>query len=153
MDNIEELKQLTFDAVLDHGFGIVLSPPSVRVAVPYAYTSGRTMRGRPELIMTGVDGERLASLLNDVALFDDMLGIEPDTVIPVAGTNVKIVESDPFNLHAALLSFGKLVAYQVMLPDAAGEYPDSVRGRTPEQPYLPPIPADSWDPYSEYEED
>lgn len=151
--NIDDVRQMTFDAVLDHGHGIVLSPPTLRVEVPYAYTAGRTMKGRPELIMTGVEHEAEAAILNEVCLFDDLIGIEPDTLVPVAGITVKITESDPANLVAALMGFGRVEAYQVLLPDARGEYPDSVRGRTPAQPHLPLIPADSWDPYDEYEDE
>lgn len=147
--DIEELREMMFDTVLDHGHAVMMAPPTEGIPAPYAYTAGRTLKKRPELIVTGMTGEPARQLLNEVCAYDDVLGVEPDVTIPVAGVEVRLIRSDPRNLSAAILAFGVINAYQVLLPGADGEYPDSIRGRTSLQPVLPEIPGDAWDPYDE----
>ncbi|GAB3863572.1 hypothetical protein GCM10028801_31520 [Nocardioides maradonensis] len=150
---IDEVKDLTFNAILDHGHAVVLSPATERVPAPYAYTVGRYMKDRPEIVITGIEGEAATKLLNEICLVDDVIGLESGESFLVAGMQVRFIEAYTGHLDAAILQWQRpFRALQALLPDVAGEFPDTLRGRTSSQPLLPVIPEDAWDPYDEEDE-
>lgn len=149
MVTLDEMREWSFDQILEHGHGIVRCPATDAIPAPYAYTVGRTLKERPELIVTGMEGEPATRWLNELALVDDVIGLTAGESLIVGGVLVRCIESYPGNLLGAYLQFGQFSALQVLLPDANGEFPDSLKGRTSAQPLLPAIPEDAWDPYDE----
>ena len=113
--------------------------------VPFAYTVGRSLLGRPELFITGgMPLHVLGRLLNDAAAMDDEAPIEAgerrDGLL--AGYPAWFVEADPraAEMNVALRLVPSARALQVVWPDVDGRFPgDPGYGLTAEhQPLHPP---------------
>lgn len=151
--NAEQWREHTFHTILELGMAVIHGGPDERVPAPYSYTVGRSMHGRPEILITGMEPEPARELLNEIAFVDDVLNVTPGETVGIAGVQLKFMEADPRVLFGAVLQFGvDTRAIQAMLPDANGEYPDTLRGRTSLQPVMPVIREDAWDPYDDEEE-
>jgi len=64
--------------IREHGFIVNCSYPENGGPIGVAYTVGRHLNGRPELVASGpFDGPTFRQLLSDLVSLDDMSGIDP----------------------------------------------------------------------------
>ena len=99
-----------------------------RARPPWAYTTGLTGLGRPELVLTGMPLSRAAPLLNDLA--DHLTHHEPpapgEQVMLPGGPLTEIVEvAEPAaHLETAVSLYGpRIRALQVVHADRRGHWP------------------------------
>ena len=114
-----------------------------RLYPPWAYTTGLTLRGLPELVVTGMPGARAASLLNEIAAHAVHAGMpEPGTRVElVGGPRIEFVRVDLPAVHlvmAAELYGSTIRALQVVHADDRGHWPwePAYRGVQGGQPIL-----------------
>jgi uncharacterized protein DUF4262 len=110
---------------------------------PWAYTVGLTAAGLPELVVTGLDPEPAAELLNDAARHIRLNGGRvPDRYLQLPGSGVAgivTVAVPDAHLEVAVALYGsKIRALQLVLPDTAGRWPwdESYQGTPGGQPVL-----------------
>jgi Domain of unknown function (DUF4262) len=137
-----------------HGWA-VQGVPRDRARPPWAYTTGLTTRGRPELVITGMPLPRAASVLNDVACHL-MRAAAPEPggrLLLGSGLLTEIVEvAEPAaHLVTAVSLYGpRLRAIQLVHADRRGHWPwdGGYRGVRGGQPVLGvrAAPAASRDP-------
>lgn len=151
-----------FNDILDRGTQIHYvaadAASELHRGAPYAYTIGRSMAGRPELLITGLDAEAARAILEHVAQRDE------SAPRPLAAGDVtpwidgkqpfKVIEAEPGILSGALLAFGigRVTALQLLWPDAHGRYPDAdgdwitqtvhAKGGFPFSPHVDPYQED-----------
>jgi hypothetical protein len=118
-----------------------------RVHPPWAYTVGLTLRGQPELVVTGVRAPEAGDLLNEfaegVVHHDEVLS--PGEVLRCPhGTEMEVVELPHPDAHlvtaVALFPGVRLRALQIVWSDDRGHWPWDVgfRGNRGGQPVLGP---------------
>ena len=114
-----------------------------RLYPPWAYTTGLTLRGLPELVVTGMPGARAASLLNEIAAHALHAGMpEPGIRVElVGGPLIEFVRVDLPAVHLvmAVELYGPRVrALQVVHADDRGHWPwePGYRGVQGGQPIL-----------------
>jgi hypothetical protein len=116
-----------------------------RIHPPWAYTTGLTACGRPELVVTGMPVRRAGRLLNDVAAH--VIHAEPprpgEQVRLTGGPLIEIVRvAEPSaHLATAVALYGPQIrALQVVHADDAGQWPweRGYRGVRGGQPVLGP---------------
>ena len=153
MADYERLTDDIFNAILDKGLMIHYVPESP-IKAPFAYTIGRTLQGRPEFLVTGVQGQGpAAGFLDYLVTADDRSPLRPGDVLPWGHSSLKLIRAHPGLLLGAMATFGSVEVIQALWPDARGLYPDSIGGRTSIQPvcrYEQPLDI-TWDPYQENE--
>lgn len=127
-DTPEEIKAQVNDMILDRGFAIHYTEGDHDTR-PVAYTIGRTMRGQPELLISGPFDSTLAeSLLTAMVDREIVAGKAVDAAFggPEGRTFPGFpIPIDPWDAEMliALAVFGKITALQVLWPDDAGCFP------------------------------
>jgi hypothetical protein len=127
----DPIDQATFDKILQYGHQVTYVGTGEE-SPPFAYTVGRAMKDRPELLIVGLAQRVAQQLLNDLADRDDA---EPLEVGPegleirdlIAGYPAILLPADPVaaEMNLALRFFGseKVSALQVVWPDREGRFP------------------------------
>ncbi|KQY61820.1 DUF4262 domain-containing protein [Nocardioides sp. Root140] len=119
-----------FANIRDHGHQVQV----VFGGVPFAYSIGRILKGRPEIFVTGpVEPQLLGMLVNAAAAYDDdcELPFSPVAVTLPAGSLLaqapaRVVAVDPHaaEMFAAINFAGFTVpALQIILPDPNMKFP------------------------------
>lgn len=134
--SFNEVEKDMMDRIIKHGHQVtIVFPTKESIAdgsmdYAFAYTIGRTMKDRPELLVTGsLPPEALGMILNETARVDDERPISAgDSVDEVLdGYPVRIVRvTDPktAGMTMALHYMGDDIdALQVLWPDSAGRFP------------------------------
>lgn len=125
-DKMEFLAKRQMDVIIEHGHQIMNifgdEDPD------FSYTVGRTVKDRPELVITGdLHPDQRATILNEVAAWDDEHPLEPGLIQPDGfGVALKIVAVDPSEaeMNIAVANFGDdVVALQVIWPDDQSRFP------------------------------
>lgn len=149
---MEQLREQMFNGVLDRGYVVQFVPADptsvLHKGVPYAYTAGRSMAERPELLVTGLDRGNAESLLAAFVEVDlhDVRQEHPA---------YRFIAADTAPLLGAIAMFGAghVRAIQILWQDENGRYPDEdprLRARQPIHP-LGKNPLTKHDPYEENE--
>lgn len=147
-ESIEQIKDRVQDLILDHGFAVQrqdipdccyregtqsLLAQHVEIyhggvkPCAYSYTIGRTLKGRPELLISGLPSDISAEYLANAVALDDVVPFgwgEPRRY--VFGEQMAFpVEIDPWSaqMFTAIASFGQITALQLLWPDDAGAFP------------------------------
>lgn len=119
----------TARVIREYGHQVVgVFPTEGDDGAPFAYTVGRTLSGRPELLITGPLRPDIAcAILNYAAEVDDGTPLEPgDRDDILVGYTARIVEVDPWasQMFQAVRLFGEEVrALQLVWPDPGGRFP------------------------------
>lgn len=119
---LEQVKQATTEALLDEG---VLrywqhDPTSeMHRGEPWAYTCGRTLYGRPELLVTGLGEAVSLNLLTELGDCD----AHPDTPLATSVGRVAFIRAETGLLHAAYAVFGPGFSALQAIWEGAGEQP------------------------------
>jgi hypothetical protein len=158
-DRVDEIVANLTSRVLDEGHVVEYIPADagslIHQGQPYAYTVGRTLMGRPELLVTGMSLPAAKHVLDSLVRLDDVAALLPGTYARVesAGTalKMKLILADSAPLLHALVTFGltRVDALQAIWPRAGG-YP-SENERWAEQPLHPlgRTPLIHRDPYGD----
>lgn len=118
--------------IMQHGHQVIgVFPADEDDPPPFAYTVGRTAKGRPELLITGPLPPPVAgAILNDAAARDDESPLEPGQAVGgllQGGYVLQVVEADPLagEMYQALAFYdGQDVrALQLVWPDQDGLFP------------------------------
>jgi hypothetical protein len=128
-DKLEFLKKHEMDTIIEHGHQVraVFGGEAF-----FAYSIGRTVRDRPEILVTGPLPPNVAHwVVNRVAELDDQSPLQPgqelDTVLE--GYRVRLVavrDLDEAQMFGVTNNFGTedTSALQVVWPDSDGHFPD-----------------------------
>lgn len=100
---------------LEAGDGV---PAMVVHKRPYAYTVGRSMAGKVELLVSGLDEAAAESTLTSVMAWEEKRESDPDLPPSYPGTTLEPCE--PAFLLGAIAVFGPIKAMQVVLVDDRG---------------------------------
>jgi hypothetical protein len=106
MTQLEDVRKRLTDQILDEGVLRIWSHNVDSVnhqGEPWAYTVGRTMFGRPELLVTGL-GEAVSH--NVLAELQDR-DVHPDFPVTTSVGQVAFILAEPGLLHAAYAVFGR----------------------------------------------
>lgn len=121
-DYLDELRS----TIRDHGWAVQFVESERR---PFAYTIGLHDRGLPELLITGVQAQTSARLLNSIAhqIVDDGMVLQPAVHIDYQGEFlIEVVEVEHPDVHlkfAVELYGATFRAYQLVWADNAGRWP------------------------------
>ena len=100
---------------------------------PFAYTVGLTDCGLPELVITGMDDEAAATVLNAVARRVLRADLEVGARVDLAGLVLEVVPVQRPELHlltATALYGDDVSGLQLVWPDDRGRYPWQVGHRS-----------------------
>lgn len=124
-ETVEQIRARVQDLILDQGYAIhYVNPVNGR---PYGYTIGRTLHGRPELLISGLPAESMRHAIEAAIAADNAEPIEMGR--PVTGVFGPMlafpITIDPWRaeMHLAIASFGIITALQLLWPDDAGHFP------------------------------
>ena len=168
-DRPDDLRKQMLDQILDCGCVIQFVPADAQSvlhgAMPYAYTAGRTLSGRPEFLVTGLTIEMSKAFLNELIRLDSEHGGLPieEAVVGFFATldidgvkiKVKVISASPSPLLGAMAVFGAtaVTALQALWPRKSPglgqDYP-SPDDKWPDQPIHPfgRTPLVDKDPYA-----
>jgi hypothetical protein len=134
MDEDGGITRDSLETIIEYGHQVVAVFDDGRQPdgfVPFAYTVGRTAKGRPELLIAGpLPMQHMGVILNDLATYDDEnplttgIDLPPSTIL--SGMPVRIIAADPVaaEMNQALNLFGdEVTALQVLWPDKRGLLP------------------------------
>ena len=132
------------DHVLDHGLMFQGSPGTGLHPQPWAYTIGRTMKGRPEFLVTGLDQQLAEMVLRTAVDADDASELSAGDMLDTQAVGrCLLVEADPGALLGALVTFGltKVKALQLVWSGDEETQPIHAVGSSPfyakdHDPYL-----------------
>lgn len=141
-DKIEVLAKMEMETIIEHGHEVRVIFPDEPGPGMFAYSVGRSVKDRPELLVTGnLPPEVLGHIINRVAEIDDetplVAGVDLDEVLD--GFRVRLVEvrdMDEAEMFGVTTHFGteETSALQILWPDADGRFPgEEGFGYTPEQ--------------------
>lgn len=141
----DALAERSMKRIIEQGHQIMFIMPTEEsvedgsLTSPFWYTVGRTVKDRPELLVTGHLGPDVASyVINTAAALDAegklSLGEVPaDTLL--GEVPCRIIEADPeaASMNHAVSAFGDdVVAWQILWPDLQGRWPDEADFGQPE---------------------
>lgn len=154
MDEDQGLTKTSMETIIEHGHQVIgVFAPGDETGdeddfVPFSYTVGRSMKDRPELLITGpLPIGMQGVILNDLAAYDDEHLLRPGTDLApntiLRGMPVRIVAADPVaaEMNQALHLFGDdITALQMLWPDKHGRLPGDPGFEIPEgvQPTFEP---------------
>lgn len=113
MNEIEELRDQLTDRLLDEGVLTFFQHDADSVnhgGYPWAYTVGRTLADRPELLVTGLGEATCRELIAELVNAD----VHPDTPMETCVGRVAFILAETGLLHAAYCVFGSFTALQVI---------------------------------------
>lgn len=124
-------KQL-MDLIIEHGHAVqyvFTDENSAPGDVPFFYSVGRTLKDRPEILVTGrLAQESGMHLVNAACRLDDQGQLHVGEVSLGGNFPVRVIEADPLaaQMFAATSAFGAddVTALQVIWPDKTGRFPD-----------------------------
>jgi hypothetical protein len=139
-DKMNFLAKREMELIIEQGHQVqLIFPHEGDEGVPFAYSVGRSVKDRPELLVTGpLPGNMLGYIVNRVAELDDeneiSAGDELDDVL--SGYPVRIVEVanlDHAEMFGVTQHFMDATALQILWPDKEGRFPGD-EGYTTNQP-------------------
>lgn len=106
MNEIEELRSRMIEEIIHQGVAILWNDGQGSVNhqnLPWAYTSGRTMDGEPELLVTGLSEALSLNLLTELS----HVRCHPDfPMMTKSAGRVAFIQAETGLLHAAWVVFG-----------------------------------------------
>lgn len=132
----EKLMEETREGILDHGHVTHYcdDPSEVYQDLPRAWTAGRTMWQRPELMIVGPFAlEQMQEMLNEAVDLDSVSPLVPQARLELAGRAFMVQEAERGMFLIAMEIFGHLRGLQLVWADPkTGEFPGEP------QPTFPP---------------
>lgn len=128
----EELDKRLMDNIIKNGHQVnFIFPRPGDEGHQFWYSVGRSMKDRPELLITGpIQPEVGHWIINEAAKMDDTEPLQPGQEIPadtlLGGYPVRIVAVDPreAEMYDAIRCFGEdITALQIVWPDMDGRFP------------------------------
>lgn len=112
--------------VLDEGYFVQSIAGTPIHPQPFAYTVGRTLLGRPELLVTGLEAERARTLIDEVVALDDQRPFQPGHIADSALGPCRLIACDTGLAYGAMAAFGvgRIKTMQILWP-SDGAYPDT----------------------------
>jgi len=126
---VRRLKAHFEDAILSHGFGVQYVGAVTSEQRPFAYTVGRTLYQKPELLVSGpFPAEHRHRILTKAVRMDEEGGVLVNQ--PILGVRenevplfaIKVAPWRP-PMSSALAMFGQIEALQLLWPDDNGRFP------------------------------
>lgn len=149
--DLDRFMEETREAILDNGFAVHYDdrPSKIYRNLPRAYTAGRSLFDRPELLIVGpFTHEDMTRLLTELTEIDLQEPFAPNQTVRVERL-FHLIEADPSAFIGAQAMFGHLQGLQALWADESGSFdhpdtqPTRPRGVIPLQghdPYGPPDP-------------
>jgi len=122
MTELEQIRRATTDRMLQEGMLVFWqddADSTLHRGQPWAYTVGRTMYGRPELLVTGL-GEALA--LQVLRELEDQ-DVHPDFPVTTDVARCAFIIAETGLLHAAFAVFGANYSALQVIWEGEGEQP------------------------------
>lgn len=116
---IDRLLKKTREGILDFGYVVYYSdgPNRIYDNLPTAYTVGRTLWGRPELLIVGPFSEdEMDQMLAEAVADDDRNPIEPGATIELDSRPLQAIDADPGAFIGAMAVFGAVRGLQLLWP-------------------------------------
>lgn len=152
--DIDKFLEDAREAILDHGFTVHYSdaPSKIYANLPRAYTVGRTMWGRPELLIVGpFTGEQMSDMLGEAVTHDSGTPLHPEAELELGDRKFKAIEAEPATFISAMAIFGAIRGLQLTWADPkTGKMPGEPQVVRP--PNTNPLPL-QYDPYDEFFEE
>lgn len=131
-DKFEFLKKHEMDTIIKNGHQVryIMADDDHE---SFAYSVGRTVRDRPELLVTGpLDPQTLMVMINEAAAYDDQHGLEPGeypaaTLLACPIRVVTVPDLEVAQMYGVTNQFGTddTSALQIVWPDAQDRWPDN----------------------------
>ena len=152
MDDIDKFMEETREAILDHGYTVQYT--DVRSAafgyLPRAHTVGRTLFGRPEILIVGpFTQDQMAEMLADLVHLDQTSPLPLGGVVEASGRSWRIDLAEQTALIGAMAAFGPLNAFQAVWAAPDGTFPGEPQMLRPPN-FHPLMPTT--DPYGDDDE-
>jgi hypothetical protein len=132
-DKMDYLAKRQMENIIEYGHAVqLIFPVDQDEGNPFAYSVGRCVKDRPELLVTGwLSMETLGYIVNRVAEIDDERGVQAGDVLEgvLEGYSVRIVEVKDLTLasmYDVVNHFGDVPALQIVWPDMEGRFPGEV---------------------------
>ena len=130
-DKREYLAKREMEAIIEHGHQVRVVFPDESGGYMFAYSIGRSLKERPEILVTGaLPPPMLGYIVNRVAELDDERGIAAGDVLNdvLEGYPVRLVavaDMEQAEMFGVTANFGTddTFALQVLWPDAEGRFP------------------------------
>lgn len=146
MSDIERLRSEIFNGVLDNGHVVQFLPATAATPTPRAYTVGRTMVGRPEFIVAGLEKDDAHTLLDALVDRDITTPLGAGDELTISDLNVRLKQAEPMLAVGAYATFGPVTLLQAAWTDPAGRrigyQPDMTVGKIPHAPTTDPYGDD-----------
>lgn len=117
--DINEFLDDTREAILDSGYVVHYcdSPSLIYADLPVAYTVGRTLWDRPELLIVGpFSQDEMAQMLTEAVAADDRNPINAGAIVELDSRPLQAIDADPGAFVGAMAVFGVLRGLQLLWP-------------------------------------
>lgn len=154
--DIDRFMEETRDAILDHGFTVQYADGRSLAFqhLPRAHTVGRTLFGRPEVLISGpFTQEQMLAMLTELVTIDQNTPLKINQIVEAEGRSFRVEKADPSALVGALAAFGSIQAFQLVWLDAGASpgQPQALRLEGAPHPLHPT--TDPYGPQDPFEED
>lgn len=112
--DINEVRERIFNGVLDHGHIVQPIDAGPTWGPAYAYTVGRTLKQRPELLVSGLPVTLAGLALNTLALADDHGDLHAGRQIVTSEGTFDIIEANPEPCATAVITMGEITVWQAV---------------------------------------
>ena len=129
---MEAVHKKLMDTIIERGHAVA-SIHGSEDGPPFSYTVGRTLKGRPELFITGpIDARIQMAILNDAVRVDEETPLKPgqerDGLLQRFSTRIVEIDPQAASMFVARNFFGDDVrALQIVWPDPDGRFPGDPR--------------------------
>lgn len=153
--DLDKFMEEAREGILDHGHVLHYDDSRSRIYqdLPRAFTAGRTMWQRPELMIVGpFTEEQMSEMIDEAVAIDSTTELHPQAKLDLNGRPFMAVEADRAAFLVAMGLFGHLRGLQLVWLNADGTPGEAQVMRPPNTNPLPVMP----DPYSDdpfFEED
>lgn len=117
--DVEKHLEETREAILDFGYRVhyCADPSLIYGDLPVAYTVGRTLWERPELLIVGpFSGEEMGRMLAEAVAEDDRNPIQVGLTLELDSRPLQAIEADSSAFIGAMAVFGRVRGLQLLWP-------------------------------------
>lgn len=132
-DKMNALEKKMMDDIIEFGHQVIFVFPTPNdPGHTFWYSVGRTVKDRPELLITGPLNQQVGQwMINEAAKIDDEYPLQAGQEIPAGalldGYPVRVVKAEPTDaeMFSATSAFGEddVTALQLVWPDKQGNFP------------------------------
>lgn len=135
--DLEKFMEDARESILDHGHVVHYDDSRSRIYqnLPRAFTAGRTMWLRPELMIVGpFTAEQMSEMLDEAVAIDNATELHPQARIELDSRPFVAVEAERTAFVVAMGIFGRLIGLQLVWLNADGTPGIAQVARPPDEP-------------------